>query len=54
MINNSDNQSSPLNCLNYTHIYTHILPKKEQLHTMCTVLFCYIIFSFSGNKTVIR
>ena len=29
MINNSDNQSSPLNCLNYTHIYTHILPKKR-------------------------
>ena len=49
MINNSDNWSSPLNCLNYTHI----LPKKEQLHTMCTVLFYYIIFSFSGSKTVI-
>jgi len=44
MINNSDNQSSPLNCLNYTHIYTHILPTKKNSCTQCALFFFVTLF----------
>ena len=43
MINNSDNRSSSLNCLNYTHIYTHILPKKNSC-TQCALFFFVTLF----------
>lgn len=40
MINNSDNQSSPLNCLNYTHI----LPTKKNSCTQCALFFFVTLF----------
>ena len=49
MINNSDNPSSPLNCLNYTHIHT-FSKKRTAAHNVHCSFYITLFFLFQEVK----